>query len=225
VEPVARRVPRAAWRHWLGSLAVGALLTAALLAALTLLARRWQGEWLQQWDGGRLLWLEGATFSFQVAIWWEGFGSSAMLVPVAATAALLAALCRRPILALTIAASYLLAKPIVLVGWRMWDRARPQVIAEGIAAPPLQSFPSGHSVQTTAIYGLLLFLWFRRSGSWLERLLIVLLWAALVALVGLARLRLGVHWPSDVIAGSLIGVAWLATLIAALRSAEAVGGR
>lgn len=207
------------------SLAIGIALTATLMAVLTLLARHWDAQWLQRWDREGLLWVEGASFSFQVAIWWEGLGSSAMLIPVVVTATVLAALRGHPVLALTLVTSYVAAKPIILVGWRMWNRARPQMIAEGIAAPPLQSFPSGHSLQTAAIYGLLLFLWFRRSRSRVERLLIVLLWAALVAVVGIARLRLGVHWPSDVIAGSLVGAAWLAALVAALRGAETVGGR
>lgn len=48
----------------------------------------------------------------------------------------------------------------------------------------------------------------------------LLLLTALSAAVGYARLRMGTHWPSDIIAGTLIGVAWLATVAAALDRAE-----
>jgi membrane-associated phospholipid phosphatase len=38
-------------------------------------------------------------------------------------------------------------------------------------------------------------------------------------------MRLGAHWPTDVFAGAVVGVAWLGVSIVALRRAEALGGR
>lgn len=214
-----RALPAGAARRWGLTLAVGMALTAAVMALLTLLARGHAP--LAAWDRSALQRLvDGAPFSFQVAVWWEAYGASSMLIPVAAAAATLSLLAGRLLLALTFAASYLLAKPIVLVGWTMWDRARPTLVADGLAAPALHSYPSGHAFQAAAIYGLLVYLWLARSRSVLERALGALLWLALVAMVGVARLRMGVHWPSDVIAGTLAGVVWLLALVAALRRGE-----
>lgn len=221
-----RTLPRAAWRRWFGWLLAGFGVCCVLSASLTLLARGRVDAGLQAWDHAQLMRLvERGPLSFHDALWWEAFGASSMLIPVVLTSVVLALRAGRPLLGLTLAASYVLAKPLVLVGWQLWNRARPADVANGIASPPLHSYPSGHAVQTAAIYGLLVYLWLRRSGSWIERGVAVLLWAALVAVVGLARLRLGTHWPSDVLAGTGIGIAWLAALLVALRRGEAAGGR
>lgn len=221
-----RSLPREAWRAWGAVLVGGGLLCAAATAGITLLARARLGAGLQTWDAALLdRVVTAGPLAFDAAIWWEAFGASSMLIPVVLGAAGWALWAGRPLLCLTFAAAYLLAKPIVLVGWQVWDRARPTVVLNGIAAPPLHSFPSGHAVQTAAIYGLILFLWMRASGSVVERVLVAVLWAALLAMVCLARLRLGTHWPSDVLAGALIGTILLAVLALALGAAEARGGR
>jgi membrane-associated phospholipid phosphatase len=42
----------------------------------------------------------------------------------------------------------------------------------------------------------------------------------LTAIVGLGRIRLGAHWPSDVVAGAVVGGFWLWMLVRALRKGE-----
>jgi undecaprenyl-diphosphatase len=97
------------------------------------------------------------------------------------------------------------------------------MIAGGIAAPPLHSFPSGHVALMLSVYGLLAWLWIRASRSPAERTLVVILLAVLLLTVGWARVRLGAHWPSDVLAGYVIGLAWLSTVITSLRRRETYG--
>ncbi|MFK4226401.1 phosphatase PAP2 family protein [Streptomyces sp. NPDC019890] len=77
------------------------------------------------------------------------------------------------------------------------------------------AFPSGHAVTATVTCGLLLWL-LRRYGAekWLWRLSVAAA-AVSVAGVGFTRLYLGVHWPSDVLGGWLIGACWVALSIAA----------
>ena len=79
--------------------------------------------------------------------------------------------------------------------------------------------------QMMALYGVFVWMWIRGSRSAVERGVSVLLPAAAIVDVALARLRLGSHWPTDVTGGVVIGAVWLAVVIAALSRAEAAGGR
>lgn len=81
------------------------------------------------------------------------------------------------------------------------------------------AFPSGHATDAAAVYGILAVL-LARSGRRAAR---VAAWAAaagLIALVGLSRLYLGVHWLSDVVAGAALGIAWLVAMFTAGRVGE-----
>jgi undecaprenyl-diphosphatase len=78
---------------------------------------------------------------------------------------------------------------------------------------PWGSFPSGHALNLTAIFGFLVYLVYVhiRSG-WLRRLVMTLL-ALPILTIGLARVYAGAHWPSDVLGGYLLGLLWLALTI------------
>jgi phosphatidylinositol-3-phosphatase len=78
------------------------------------------------------------------------------------------------------------------------------------------AFPSGHATDAAAVYGMLALL-LSRSG---QRRSNAAAWAAavgLVAVVGLSRLYLGVHWLSDVVVGIGLGGSWLLALVIAGR--------
>jgi undecaprenyl-diphosphatase len=80
--------------------------------------------------------------------------------------------------------------------------------------PRTYSFPSGHSLFSFCFYGVLAGLLTGRVRSTSARVLIWLVAALLVFLIGLSRIYLGVHYPSDVIAGYLTGTIWSATMVA-----------
>lgn len=70
-------------------------------------------------------------------------------------------------------------------------------------------FPSGHSMLSMAIVSALLILvWQARGATWLKWAA-TFIGAAFVAWVGLSRLYLGVHYPSDVLAGWSASLAWV----------------
>lgn len=79
------------------------------------------------------------------------------------------------------------------------------------------SFPSGHSMVSFICYGMLwmfLFLFFR--AVW-PKVMLTLLAVALILLIGISRIYLGVHYPSDVLAGFAAGGAWLVICLMGLR--------
>jgi membrane-associated phospholipid phosphatase len=78
------------------------------------------------------------------------------------------------------------------------------------------SFPSGHAVHATLVYGLLACYLMRRVHSRPGRIAIVVAACLLVALVALSRMYLGVHYLSDVLAAIAEGCAWLAVCLTAV---------
>lgn len=87
------------------------------------------------------------------------------------------------------------------------------------------SFPSGHAMAATLLYGFLAAFGVRKVQAWRWRVLSVLAAGMLVALIGFSRLYLGVHYLSDVLAGMAAGSAWLAlclTVVGTLRRHRAI---
>jgi undecaprenyl-diphosphatase len=91
----------------------------------------------------------------------------------------------------------------------MVDRERPAV-PHLDSAPPTSSFPSGHTAAAVTLYGSLAVLSWYLSAPGRLRVAIAALAVAIPVCVALSRLYRGMHYPSDVLGGALLGVLWLA---------------
>jgi membrane-associated phospholipid phosphatase len=77
------------------------------------------------------------------------------------------------------------------------------------------AFPSGHSLTSTAVIGVLTVLAASRLPARAPRAAVVTAGTLLIVAVGVSRVYLGVHWPTDVLAGWLMGALWLALCLLA----------
>ncbi|WP_022911170.1 phosphatase PAP2 family protein [Aestuariimicrobium kwangyangense] len=106
---------------------------------------------------------------------------------------------------------------ITLGGKLSVGRARPPLVD---AVPPYErsfSFPSGHATNAVVIGGIIAYVLLTRASRKTTRVLIIVLAVLYAAAMGFSRVYLGHHWASDVMAGWLIGSAWLALVITAHR--------
>jgi undecaprenyl-diphosphatase len=89
----------------------------------------------------------------------------------------------------------------------VFQRARPELIESGYQAS-FYSFPSGHATVAVGLYGMLtVILAYRLRGA--ARWAVAACGLLLVLLIGFSRLYLGVHYPTDILAGYLSALLWL----------------
>jgi membrane-associated phospholipid phosphatase len=134
-----------------------------------------------------------------------------------------------------------LAVGVMLLAWRSWTPLVLMLIASagslamtavgkgliGRVRPPLSqavppyeqspSFPSGHTLNSTVVVGLVVYLLLVRLRSTLTRVTVTAAGTAFVVAMGLSRVFLGHHWLTDVMVGWTLGLAWLGAVVTAHR--------
>jgi undecaprenyl-diphosphatase len=140
-------------------------------------------------------------------------------MPILAVAAILfLALKRRSWTPVILIASAGLGSLLMTVaGKDIIDRDRPPLAD---AVPPYEyspSFPSGHTLNAIVIAGIVAYLLILRQRSTHARVLTIVIASVFAATVGFSRVFLGHHWFTDVLAGWVLGGAWLALVITAHR--------
>lgn len=153
------------------------------------LAHALRGELLDGWMAG-ITWL----------------GSLAVLLPLTGVAALLVARRGQQRAAGFLVLALLGAAALGHLAKLALSRPRPDLFPVLTALPADWSYPSAHAMQITAAAIALALVCARRRALWAVPLGMVVL------LVGLSRIHLQVHFPSDVIAGTLAAAFWVAGL-------------
>ncbi|MBI2849468.1 MAG: phosphatase PAP2 family protein [Chloroflexi bacterium] len=126
-----------------------------------------------------------------ILVWWRAGRLEAILIPVAGLLTLI-----NTILKLAI------------------ERPRPSAdLVRVLSHERDYGFPSGHAFFAILVLGLLAYLVFINMKNNRLRTIFLVGLIALILLIGASRVYLGVHWPSDVVGGYLIGGAFLSTLV------------
>ncbi len=161
-------------------------------------------DWIHtQTPEALILWAEAVT----------ALGGLPVTIPLALALAGVLWRCGRRAAALTWGVLFFGGQGVLLSLKLGFSRVRPR-------APDLLlhdfSFPSGHAFTAVVLYGALLYVgWTRWDAAW-SRSLLALATGALILAIGWSRLVLRVHYPTDVLGGYLLGLAWLALLRIAL---------
>ena len=74
------------------------------------------------------------------------------------------------------------------------------------------SFPSGHAMMSMAFYGMLIYFIYRYVKNPVKKWVLIILLTIILLTIGITRIYLGVHYPSDVIGGFLVSFAYLLIL-------------
>jgi undecaprenyl-diphosphatase len=218
--------PRPVWRHWLArvkprdrtelALLVGAIVFLLLVVCISKLASEvFEGE-TQRFDKDILVALRdpadpsrpiGPRWLLSVALDITALGSATVLgLTVLAVAGFLFLQGMWRTAVFVMIASF--------GGWfingalkQMFQRPRPDVVPHLREVMTL-SFPSGHALQSAVVYLTLGALSMRIAERRLTKFYCMAVAMLVTALVGASRVYLGVHYPTDVIAGWLIGLTW-----------------
>ena len=150
-------------------------------------------------------------------------GSTIALSAVIAAAALLLALRRQWRLMTYLIVTGIGAQVLDPVIKTLVGRLRP-VVAHPVAHAPGNSFPSGHALGSLVCFGAL-FLVFAPAVRGRGRTVFAVVVAAIIALVGISRVLLGVHYLSDVLGGWAIGITWLGLTSFAFELSRRAAGR
>jgi membrane-associated phospholipid phosphatase len=178
------------------------------------------GDGVTAWDRPVLNWAIDARTAdnMRVVTWFTHLGGPVWMTVIAAGITLAMTLLWRswtPLVLMLVAVGGSLL--MTTVGKSLVGRVRPP---QADAVPPFEqspSFPSGHTLNSTVIAGMVAYLLLRRLVSSWARVLTVVVAVGWAATMGLSRVFLGHHWLTDVAVGWTLGLAWVGALILAHR--------
>jgi undecaprenyl-diphosphatase len=204
------------------TLGIGLLAAAVALSVFVLLGYQVRSGEPTAFDLTARAWVRSLETPELSAIMWSAsvYGAPLRLSPlglVAAAGFLLLGWRRGALLAVvTLVGAWLLD-----VGLKtLFARGRPEAFFDYYPAPQSFSFPSGHALFAACFFGGIAVLLSHRLRGRLAQILVWVLALALIILIGVSRVYLGVHYPTDVLGGFAVGIVWVASVALGDRLAE-----
>jgi len=202
-------------------LVVGLIVAVAGTGLFVMLAGHVRPGTTQAFDESVLRWLGAHHTSALDATMVEitALGTTAVVMMIVAVAALFLVLTEHKYSAILLLAST--AGGIVLDGVLKlgFNRPRPTVFVPEVHVVS-SSFPSGHAMSSAIVYTTVAFLAARLHKREWARWLVMIVAFIVIAAISFSRLYLGVHYPSDVLAGIAIGLAWAGFCMAILEAIQ-----
>lgn len=198
-------------------LLIGLAAAALCLAMFALVARGVMGGATESFDQAAIEWIRArrAPWLDWLALAGAVLGSGTAALIVLGVGSALLWFSRHRLSALLLWIALLGGSPLVAILKAVFGRPRPQpeewnvtILGRPIEFPSTPSFPSGHAITSVIIFGTLAYLVIRLESTVRMRRWTLALAAGMILLIGLSRIYLGVHYPSDVLAGWLVGIVW-----------------
>jgi undecaprenyl-diphosphatase len=211
----------------LGIFLLTGLIVAVIGTALFVtLASRVRSGSTQAFDDSVIRWLSAHRTSGLDAAMVEvtALGTGIVVMMIVAVAALFLGLTQHKYSAMLLLASTFGGLVLNEVLKHGFNRPRPTIIVPAVHAVS-SSFPSGHAMSAAIVYTTVGYLAARLHKRKWARWLVMTPALIVIALISFSRLYLGVHYPSDVLAGLVIGFAWAGFCMATLEAIQKFGFR
>jgi undecaprenyl-diphosphatase len=176
-------------------------------------------EWVLQWMAAHQ-----SVRLDNIMIEITALGTGTVVLMIVAVASLFLVLTQHKYSAMLLLASTfggLVLNGVLKLGF---NRPRPTVF-QHVVHTVSSSFPSGHAMSAAIVYGTVAYLAARLQRKLWARILTMLTAVIVIAAISFSRMYLGVHYPSDVIAGVSIGLAWAGFCMATLEAIQKFGIR
>jgi undecaprenyl-diphosphatase len=151
--------------------------------------------------------MAGPRWLSQAALDITGLGSTTIVFLAVAASAMFLTFRRRGRdalwLSVCVASGYVLMRVLKVA----FDRPRPEIVPHAVRVTDA-SFPSGHAMLAAITYWTLAAVITRGQFSHRARIFIWSVVSLLILMIGWSRVYLGVHWPTDVLAGWIAGGVW-----------------
>ena len=192
-------------------LTVGLVLSVAAVSIFALIASAVHSGATQGFDDNVLRWLSARRSPLLDEIMLEitALGTGLVLLVLAAVASVFLWLTNHKWSVYVLLVGIVGGKLLNTLLKGIFERQRPSVV-EWVTEVHSPSFPSGHAMSALVVYGSVAYLVGRLEPTRRLKYVTWIVTAILVAGIGVSRMYLGVHYPSDVLAGFVAGLAWLA---------------